>query len=320
MQRRGLILGAAATSVAAQAPAHPRIVYLSGRSSDSDSHLLAAFRDGLKETGFVDGKNVALEPRWADGRYNDVPAMMAKVVATEPDLIAAVGGNPVGLAAKRATSTIPVVFIAGADPVAIGLVDNMNRPQGNLTGVSLWAQDLDAKRLELLHDMVPGAQRVALLVNPTNPGAGQELPVTEAGASALGLRLDIHKAATSSEIEAAFRAIAGDVGALAVTADAFLINRRGRIIALAKDRKLPAIYPSREFAADGGLASYGASWSDMYRIAGTYAGRLLKGAKPVELPVQRPNIYEMVLNLAAARALGLDLPPLILNRANEVLE
>ncbi|SEO98011.1 putative ABC transport system substrate-binding protein [Rhodospirillales bacterium URHD0017] len=325
MKRRHFLLAAGATGIASparsQLPSGPRIAYLSGRSAATDAHLLEAFREGFKSAGFVDGQNVTMDIRWANGRYGDVAKMAAEVAATKPDLIVAVGGNPVAVAAKQATSTIPVVFGAGADPVKIGLVDNLNRPGGNLTGMTLWANELDAKRLDLLHDMLPKARTVAVLMNPDNPGYEDLLPRTRETAAALGLEIKLLTAAGSSAIERAFESLpAGSVDALAVGADAFLINSRARIVALTNERHLPAIFPAREFAIDGGLASYGTRWTDMYRILGSYAGRILKGAKPAELPVQRPTTYELVLNLKTARTLGLDLPPLILTRADEVIE
>ena len=326
MKRRHLLASAGASAALpvvgrAQPASLPRIGYLSGRSYATDAHLLQAFREGLKSTGFVDGQNVSVDVRWADGRYNQVPAMMAELVATKPNVIAAVGGNPVGLAAKAATSTIPVVFSAGADPVEIGLVSNFSRPAGNLTGITLWAAELDAKRIDLLREMLPNMRTVALLMNPTNPGAVRELQGAQEIAGKLGLNLDIQNASSSAEIEHAFQAWpAGKADALAVIADAFLINLRRRIMALAGNRRLPAMYPSREFTDDGGLASYGARWSDMYRIVGTYAGRLLKGEKPAELPIQRPTAYELVINLRTAKSLGLTMPPILLARADEVIE
>jgi putative ABC transport system substrate-binding protein len=305
----------------AQPSTLPRIGYLSGRSHATDAHLLQAFREGLKSAGYVDGQNVTVDVRWADGRYNQVAAMIAELVSTKPNVIAAVGGNPVGLAAKAATSTIPVVFISGADPIEIGLVSNFSRPGGNVTGVSLWAAELDTKRLDLLHEMLPAARTVALLMNPTNPGAARQVTETHQVALKLGLTLDVQDATSSAEIERAFQAWpAGKADALAVIADAFFINQRRRIMALVGNRRLPAIYPSREFADDGGLASYGARWSDMYRIAGTYAGRTLKGEKPADLPIQRPTAYELVINLRTARSLGLTLPPILLARADEVID
>ena len=326
MKRRAFL--AASTLAAAPLPSWaqartsgPRIAYLSGRAFATDAHLLEAFREGLKTAGFEDGQNVTLDVHWADGRFDQVPALAAELVATKPDLIVAVGGNPVGLAAKAATSTIPVVFGAGADPVSIGLVTNLNRPDGNLTGVTLFAAPLNAKRLELLHDLIPGARTVAMLMNPTNPGADQELKSSNAAAEVLGLKLEILTAKSSSEIERAFATLTpGRVDALAVAADAFLIGRRDRIIAQTAERRLPAMFPSREFALDGGLASYGTRWADMYRVIGSYAGRILKGARPADLPVQAPTTYELVINLKTARALGLALPFLMVSRADEVIE
>lgn len=324
--RRRVLLAAATTAALtsttwAQSSPMPRIAYLSGRSLATDAHLLEAFRQGLKSTGYVDGQNVTMDVRWADGRYDQVPRLAAELVATKPDLLAAVGGNPVGLAAKAATSTIPVVFGAGADPVAIGLVNNLNRPDGNLTGMTLLANELDAKRLDLLHDMLPNARNVALLMNPANPGSVEILQRSRDAAVALGLKLDVLNAAGSSEIERAFQSLSeGRVDALAVGADAFLINQRTRILALTAERRLPAIFPAREFAVDGGLASYGTNWGDMYRLMGSYAGRILKGAKPADLPVQRPTTYELVINLQTAKTLGLTLPPIILSRADEIIE
>lgn len=324
MKRRHLLaLAGASAALPAVGRAQPaslqRIGYLSGRSYATDAHLLQAFREGLKSAGYVDGQNVTVDVRWADGRYNQVPAMMAELVATRPNVIAAVGGNPVGLAAKAATSTIPVVFSAGADPVELGLISNSSRPAGNLTGVTLWAAELDAKRIELLREMLSSTRTVALLMNPTNPGAARELQGAQEMVGKLGLRLDIQNASSSAEIERAFQAWpAGKTDALAVMADAFLINQRRRIMALAGNRRLPAIYPSREFTDDGGLASYGARWSDMYRILGSYAARLLKGEKPADLPIQRPTTYELVINMRTAKTLGLAVPPAVLARAEAI--
>jgi putative ABC transport system substrate-binding protein len=321
MKRRLFLAAAASAPSAIRAQTLPRVAYYSGRSQATDAHLLEAFREGLKSVGYVDGQNVRIEVRWGDGRYDGVPKAAAEVVATRPDVIVGVGGNPVGLAFKAATSTIPVVFGSGADPVKIGLVENINRPEGNLTGMTLWANELDAKRLDLLHDMLPTARKVAVLMNHLNPGYEEVLPRTQEAADALGLLLEIRTASSSSEIERAFKSLpAGSVDALAVGADAFLLNSRTRILKLVNERQLPTIYPAREFVVDGGLASYGTRWGDMYRLLGTYAGRLLKGAKPAELPVQRPSTYELVINMHTARALGLDLPPLTLSRADEVIE
>ena len=301
--------------------AMPRIAYLSGRSEATDAHLLEAFKEGLKTLGYVDGQNVAIAVRWANGRYNDVPGMATEMAATRPDVLVAVGGNPVGLAAKAATTTIPVLFGAGADPVTIGLVANLNRPEGNVTGITLLANELDAKRLDLLHDLLPSTRRVALMLNPENPGYGEQLPRAREAAKVLGLELRVIDASSSAEIRSGFAGLGeSGVDALSVGADAFLINRRDLILQLAAERRLPGIFPSREFALDGGLLSFGTRWADMYRILGTYAGRLLKGARTVDLPVQRPATYELVINMKTARTLGVQIPPLILARAEEILE
>jgi ABC-type uncharacterized transport system substrate-binding protein len=325
MKRRCVLVGAVTAGLASRAAAQPaslpRIAYVSGRSLGTDGHLLQAFREGLKTTGYVDGQNVVIEVWWADGNFSRVPKLLEEAIARKPKVIAAVGGNPVGVAAKAATSTIPVVFSAGADPVEIGLVKSLSRPDGNLTGITLWASELDVKRLDLLREMVPGARKVALLTNPSNPGAVKEQQAMEAASGPLGMELMTLEVTGSGDIERAFDKLTpGTVDALAVVGDSFLISRRDRIVALASLRRLPAIYPAREFADNGGLASYGTRWADMYRIVGTYAGRLLKGAKPADLPVQRPTTYELVVNLRTAKSLGLTLPAILLARANEVIE
>jgi putative ABC transport system substrate-binding protein len=323
VRRRALLASVAAAGLAtqAQAQALPRVAYVSGRSQETDGHLLAAFKEGLKTTGYVDGQNVTIDVRWADGHYDRVPSLLSELVAGKPDVIAAVGGNLVGVDAKKATSTIPVVFSAGADPVLIGLVSNLSRPEGNLTGITLWASELDAKRLDLLRALLPQARTVGLLMNPTNPGVAKEVVNMTEAAKTLDMELVIMNAETSSGVDRAFEAVpAGKLDALAVVADAFLINYRDRILRLAAARKLPAIFPAREFVTDGGLASYSTRWADMYRIVGSYTGRILKGAKPGDLPIQRPNTYELLINLTAARTLGLTVPPIMLARADEVIE
>ncbi len=323
MRRRALLASVAAASLAAHARAQalPRIAYMSGRSLATDGHLLEAFKDGLKTIGYVDGQNVTIDVRWADGQYDRVPSLLSELIAAKPDVIAAVGGNPVCVDAKKATSTIPVVFSAGADPMLIGLVSNLSRPDSNLTGITLWAGELDTKRLDLLRALLPSARTVGLLMNPTNPGVAQELVRMTEAAKTLDMELVIMNAETSSGVDRAFETVPeGKLDALAVVADAFLINYRDRILKLAEARKLPAIYPAREFVTDGGLASYGTRWADMYRIVGSYAGRILKGAKPGDLPIQRPNTYELVINQKTARTLSLTVPPIMLARADEVID
>jgi putative ABC transport system substrate-binding protein len=326
MKRRHLLAGAAtATALASRARAQSsfllRIGYLSGRSLKTDSHLLDAFRDGLKTVGYVDGQNVTIDVRWADGHYDRLAAMAVELVATKPSLIAAVGGNAVGLAMKAATSTIPIVFGSAADPIKLGLVNNLSRPDSNLTGMTLWAQELEAKRLDLLREMLPNARRVALLMNPTNPGVADELRSAHEAAGVLGFRLEVLNAASTSEIDRAFeQLLAGKVEALSVASDAALTNQREKIVALAAAHRLPAIFPNREYAVAGGLASYSTRWADMYRVIGAYAGRILKGAQPADLPVQRPTTYELVVNLKTAKTLALALPPSFLSHADEVIE
>jgi putative tryptophan/tyrosine transport system substrate-binding protein len=330
MKRRetlGLMGGAAAASAVrpsalwAQQKALPVIAYVSGRSLVTDSHLLAAFREGLKEMGFVDGQNVTMDVRWADGQYDRIPGLMAETVKARPNLLVALGGNQLGLAAKAATSTIPVVFGTGADPVSLGLVSSLGRPDGNLTGMTLLATALDAKRLELLREMAPGARSIAILFNPSNPGAGDQRKEAQAAANTLGFNLRILEARTEAEIDQAFESLdSAPVDGLAVTVDSFLISQRVRIVAAMAARKLPAMFPAREFTDGGGLASYAPRWSDMYGVLGVYAGRILKGAKPGDLPVQRPTTFELVVNLRTAKALGLSLSPGFLDRADEVIE
>jgi putative ABC transport system substrate-binding protein len=323
VKRRVLLASAAAAglSLPARAQTRPRIAYVSGRSLATDEHLLDAFKEGLKTTGYVDGQNVTIDVRWADGHYDRVFSLVTELIAAKPDVIAAVGGNTVGLDAGKATSTIPVVFGAGSDPTQIGLVTNLSRPEANLTGMTLWANELDGKRLELVSTLLPGARKVALLMNPKNPGVNVEIDHVKEAAKTLGLELHILSAETSSGIDRALQSTAGEpLDALAVVADSFLINYRARILAFAAARKLPAIYPSREFVTDGGLVSYGTRWADMYQIVGNYTGRILKGARPADLPVQRPVTYELVINLKTAHALGLTIPPIMLAGADEVIE
>jgi len=305
----------------AQPAGLPRIAYVCGRSLGTDAQWLEAFRAGLARTGYVDGQNVMIDARWANGKFAEVPALIGELMALKPRIIAAVGGDPVGVAAKAATSTIPVVFAAGSDPVRLGLVGDMEKPSRNLTGVTLWASELDVKRLDLLHEIVPAARKVALLTNPTSSAAVHERQAMLAAAASLGLELKVLDAASSSDIEHAFQSLApGKVDALAVVDDAFLISRRDRIVGLAALRKLPAVYPSRAFTETGGLLSYGPRWSDMYRTIGSYAGRILDGEKPADLPVQRPIAYELFLNRRTAAALRLSPPAALLDRADKLIE
>jgi putative tryptophan/tyrosine transport system substrate-binding protein len=282
---------------------------------------VAAFHQGLSETGYVEGQNVTIEYRWAEGSYDRLPALAADLVGRKVDLIVAAAGSASAVAAKGATSTIPIVFTGIGDPVAIGLVASLARPGGNVTGFGNLSVEMMSKRLELLSELVPHAGVIALLVNPNSPIAEPVIREVQEAARAKGVRLPILKAGTESEIDAAFASLAElHAGGLVVVADPLFFGRREQLLALASRHAVPAIYDWREFAATGGLISYGSSLTAIWRQVGIYAGRILKGAKPADLPVQRPTTFELVVNLNAAKALGLTVPPSILARADEVIE
>jgi putative ABC transport system substrate-binding protein len=306
----------------AQQKAMPVIGVLhTGSPNPSSAPFMAAFRQGLSEAGYVEGQNLAIEYRWAEGNYDRLPALAADLVGRKVDLIMA-SNPPSALAAKSATSTIPIVFRSGADPVADGLVASFARPGGNLTGVSTSSfNELSAKRLELLSELVPQAGVIALLVNPNNVNAERVIRDVQETARTKGLQLPILKASSESEIDAAFASLVQlHAGALVVGADPFLSGRREQLVALAARHAVPAIYAWREFADSGGLISYGSSLTAAYRLVGIYAGKVLKGAKPADLPVEQPTKYELVINLKAAKALGLEVPPTLVARADEVIE
>jgi putative tryptophan/tyrosine transport system substrate-binding protein len=318
-----LLLGGMMTtprSLCAQQKAMPVIGILGGGSSAAFAPFVAAFHEGLRETGYVEGQNAATEYRWAEGSYDRPPAMAADLVGRKVDVIAAMGGTPSALAAKSATSTIPIVFLV-SDPVASGLVASLARPGGNLTGVDMFTLELMAKRLELLSELVPQGRAIALLVNPNTPITQGYIRNAQEAAGAKAVQLQILKAGTESEIDAAFASLVQlQAGALIVVADPFLDGRREQLVTLAARHAVPVIYALREFAVAGGLISYGASFPATFRLAGIYAGRILKGAKPADLPVQQPTNFELVINLKTAKALGLTIPQLILARADEVIE
>jgi ABC-type uncharacterized transport system substrate-binding protein len=315
MNRRAVILGlggAAAWPLAARAqqPAMPVIGFLNQESAELSAHLLAGFRKGLSETGFVEKQSVAIEYRWAEGRYDRLPQLAADLVDRKVAVIAA-AYYPATLAAKAATSTIPIVFISGVDLVAAALVASLNRPGGNLTGISNFNTSLTAKRLELLRQIVPRAETMAVLLNSTSPAAQTTEAEARMAARALRARVDLLAASTVNEIDAAFAAAAERrAGALLVAGDAFFNSRRAQLIALATRYRLPVSYDRREIAMAGGLMSYGVNYFDFYRQAAIYTGQILKGAKPADLPVQQPTKVELVVNLKTATSLGLELPTL----------
>jgi putative ABC transport system substrate-binding protein len=324
MRRRKFLtaLGSAAVwplAAGAQQKAVPAIGYLSSYSPLNP--FVAAFRQGLSEVGYVEGQNLAIEYRWAEDRYERLPALAADLVGRKVELIAASGGDLSSRAAKNATSTIPIVSVIGGDPVAAGLVASLARPGGNLTGVSFLDVELMPKRLELLSELVPQARVIVLLVNPNDPHAEGIIRDAQEAALAKGVQLRILKASTESEIDAAFATLLQlHAGGLLVGADPFFGSRREQLVALASRHAVPAIYDLRESAVAGGLMSYGTSLTGVYRQVGIYAGKILKGEKPADLPVQQPTRFEMVINLKTAKALGLAVPQSLLARADVVIE
>jgi putative tryptophan/tyrosine transport system substrate-binding protein len=330
MKRREFIaqLGAVAISCAvwplaarAQQSAMTVIGFLSSRSPGESEAVSAAFRKGLAEAGFVAGQNVAVEYRWAEGHYDRLPTLAAELVGLKVAAILAAGGPPSALAAKKATSTIPIIFSAADDPVGLGLVGSLSRPDGNVTGMSLFNATLSAKRFELLHELVPTARIIGYLVNPANPSGGIEVKGVEAAAKTFDVDLQVLSATTDQEIEDAFaRAIELRIGAVIVAGEPFFDSRRAKIVELAAKHTIPASYSWRENVALGGLVSYGTSITDSYRNAGIYCGRILKGEKPADLPVMQPTKFELTINLKTAKALGLVVPAALLTGADEVIE
>jgi putative ABC transport system substrate-binding protein len=309
-------------AVLAQQRTTQMVGYLSGGAPGPPfTAFLTAFRQGLGKTGYVEGQNVVIEYRWADGQYDRLPALAADLVERKVDLIAASGGDLAARAAKGASSTMPIVFTSGDDPAETSLVASLARPGGNLTGFSLLVVELHAKRLELISELVPNAKVIALLVNPHSPQTERVVRAMEEAALIKGVKLEVLKAATQSEIDTAFASLSQlPAGALVVQADPFFLVRRNQLALLAARRAVPAIYESRPFVEAGGLMSYGANFPEMYRQIGVYAGRILKGEKPANLPVMRPTKLDLVINLTAAKAIGLMIPESFLLRADQVIE
>ena len=327
MRRREFItlLGGAAAAwplgVGAQQAAMPVIGFLGGGSPDAFAHVVDAFRQGLYETGFAEGQNVTIEYRWAEGQYDRLPALVADLIRQKPAVIVATGGDVGVRAAKKAATAIPIVFTSGSDPVAAGFVSSLNRPGGNVTGVSLFVSVLEGKKLELLRELVPMAAVIGFLVNPNNPRADVDTADMQAAARALGKLLLILKADGEHDFDAVFTNLAQQrVDALVVHTEPFFLSRRDHLVELAARYSIPTIYGLREFAAAGGLISYGTNLSDSYRQVGIYTGKILKGEKPADLPVMQPTKFEFVINLKAAKALGLTVPTSLLVRADEVIE
>jgi putative tryptophan/tyrosine transport system substrate-binding protein len=316
----GLLLAAKVKRARGQQPAMPVIGFLSNISPDPIARPMAAFREGLKEAGYIEPQNVAIEYRWAEGRIDRLPELARDLVRRQVAVIVATGGGTSALAAKAATTKIPIVFSAATDPVQLGLVASLNRPGGNATGVFILTNDLEAKRLGLLQELVPSGT-IAVLVNPQTPGADAQLSEVNSAAHALSRPTAVLNASSEHDLDTAFAAVS-ELGAkaLLVAADPFFNTRREQLIELAARHAVPAIYEFHEFPAAGGLMSYGTNLADAYHQVGLYTGRILKGEKPAELPVMQPTKFELVINLKTARALGLAIPPGVLAIADEVIE
>jgi putative ABC transport system substrate-binding protein len=325
MKRRDFIkvIGSAVTwSVTARAqPSLPVVGFLSSRSPAESEPDVAGFRQGLSQSGYVEHQNVVIEYRWAENQYDRLPALAAELVKRQVRVIAALGGPVTALAVKAATKTVPFVFITGVDPVKLGLVDSFAKPGGNATGVNMFITAVEAKRLGLLHELVPNANQIAVIVNPNSPEIDRQLNDLQAAAQVIRRELQIFRVSAETEFETVFAALAqNSVAAVLVAADPFFNSHRARIVALAERYKIPAIYEARGYALAGGLMSYGPNLPDMYRQVGLYTGQILKGAKPADLPVMQPTALELVINLRAAKAIGLAVSTQLQQRADEVIE
>jgi putative ABC transport system substrate-binding protein len=327
VRRRDFIggLGSAAAWPAvarAQQATIPVVGFVNGASADSAPDRMRLFRKGLSEAGYIEGQNVTVEYHWLNGRYDRLPALMTELVRRRVAVIAAPGNSASVLAAKAATATIPIVFGIGQDPVKLGLVASLARPGGNATGVNFFNQEVDAKRLALLHNLLPKAVRITVLVNPGNPTTAEAtMNGVQEAARAFGLQINVINASTNQEIDAAFATLARDrPDALFITPDAFFLSRRVQVVTLAARDRIPAAYAEREVVTVGGLMSYGTNLADMYHQVGVYIGNILKGAKPADLPVQQSIKIEFAINLQTARTLGIEVPPTLLATADEVIE
>ena len=327
MKRRAFITlvgGAAAAwplAARAQQPAMPVIGWLGARSPGESESVIDAFRQGLNETGYEEGRNLFIAYRWADGRYDRLPGLAMELVRHQVAVIAATGGDAATLAAKAATSTIPIIFAGGTDPVSAGIVASLTRPDQNVTGVSLLIGLLGAKQVELLQELVPKAPLIAALFNPNNPNAERGAKDVQSAAGTIGQKVVVFYASNEREIDTAFASlIQQQAGGILIYPDGFFTGRRDQLVELAARYKIPAIYPWRDYAVAGGLMSYGTSIREAFRWAGTYVGKVLKGAKPADLPVIQPSKFEVVINMKTARALNLSVPTSLLLRADEVIE
>lgn len=324
MKRRDFMAGlgiAAALPSIARAQDKPRVGFLSSRSPAESSSVVDAFRQGLASTGFVADKDVSIDYRWAEGRYDRLPALAGELVEARVSVILAAGGPPSAFAAKKATTSIPIVFSAADDPVSLGLVESLSRPGGNVTGMSVFNAALSAKRLALLHELVPATRTIGFLTNPANPGNRLELKEVQEAAHARAVEVKIVNATSESELATAFSELSsGRVGGVIVAGEPFFDSRRELIVGLAAKHSIPASYSWRENVVLGGLFSYGTDLPDSYRKAGSYCGRILKGERPADLPVMQPTKFELTINLKTAKSLGLNVPATLLTGADEVIE